>query len=288
MLAMRTLRSGMDAPGIDIRPTESDQQRQQVSYFGGVANTVVGRWFFDFDYWMKQASLDQDPQPVSGLPVYWKRAVAQLEQSVQSPTSSDEHAWTRGNRFWLCAGEFQGVESEDDLAFLSTPMLVLAEKLEKSVWVGSGESPCASKGTDDPLAVEFSGWLTRHLDELSARLPVREIATFAKLMAAFAWLAEQDPQHDLTPWLHAPSQTIKTPDNVGTLAMETTRSHVVAVAGGTIRHEHKLLLSGGVIVSPRLARVKAEGDTMEILERTIVRSRPVTGAPYWYFAWGRD
>ena len=64
-LAVHTLRSGLDAPGIDIRPTASDQQRQQVSYFGGVANTVVGRWFFEFDYWMKQASLDRDPQPVS-------------------------------------------------------------------------------------------------------------------------------------------------------------------------------------------------------------------------------
>jgi hypothetical protein len=167
-------------------------------------------------------------------------------------------------------------------------MLVLAEKLEKSVWAGSGESPCSSKGTNDPLAAEFSGWLTQHLDELNTRLPVHEIATFAQLVAAFAWLAEQDPQHDLTPWLRTSPRPIQTPDNVGTLAMETTRSHLVAVAGGTMRHEHKLLLSGGVTVSPRLARVKAEGDTMETLEHTIVRSRPLTGAPYWYFAWDRE
>ncbi len=287
-LAARTLRAGLDSPGIDIRPVSGQPQNQQVTYFGGVSHTIVGEWFFDFDYWMKQASLDRDPRPVPGLPVYWQRAVAELDQSVQKCTSTGQSATAHGNRFWLCAGEFEAVESSDALVYQRTPMLVLAEKLEKSVWAGSGESPCASKGTDDPLAAEFSTWLTRHLDELQSRLPVNEITSFAQLVSLFSWLAEQDPQHDIEAWVRASPTDRPTPANVATLAMETTRTHLIPVAGGAVQHEHKLLLSGGVMIAPRLSRVKAAGDVVETLESAIVHSRPAAGAPYWFFPWNRE
>jgi hypothetical protein len=64
-VALRAIRLHLEAPGIDIRP---QQGVQIVSYSGGLAGTVVGRWFFLFDHWMKRSALADVAVP--GLPVY--------------------------------------------------------------------------------------------------------------------------------------------------------------------------------------------------------------------------
>lgn len=286
-IAMRVSRTALEAPGIDIQPRGADRRGpvQQVRYFGGVENTVVGAWFFQFDYWMKRASLDREPKPVPGLPVYWRRAVAELERDVASCASSGRQESSRGNRYWLCAGEFRAVEDGDALVFQSAPLRVLAEKLEKANWAPGAESPCVSRGTDDPLAAEFANWLTMHLAEVASLAPAAEIEDFAHVMASLAWLAEQDPQRELKPWLKASLSPAETPASVPTLAMETERSHPIPAAGMGAIHRHRLEISGGVLVSPTLSRVAAAGDSIGALAREILRVRPHTSVAEWSFSY---
>ena len=80
---------------------------------------------------------------------------------------------------------------------------------------------------------------------------------------------------------------VPTPDDVATLEMQTSRSHTVSTPEGTWEHQHTLLVSGGVMVAPRLTRVKEAGDTLESLAVTIVGARPSSADPYWFFSYER-
>lgn len=187
-IALRAIRLHLEAPGVDIRPRRSaggeHQAVQEVRYFGDVGGTVVGTWFFRFDYWMKRMSLGQEPASVSGIPVYWNRAVAGLEHEVRTCTMTGPAAWVRRNRYWLCAGDFVAIEGDDTLVFENTPLRVLAEDLAAGETATGAVSPCASRGTDDVLATEFAHWLTAHLAELAQVVPAAEIEEFARLLAA--------------------------------------------------------------------------------------------------------
>ncbi len=99
-IALRAVRVRLDAPGIDIRPPAEAKGRpsaeQQVQYFGGTDHTMVGRWFFDFDYiWLKRVSLGFQPLPVANAPIYWRRAVQELEREVEECNLANRGASAR-------------------------------------------------------------------------------------------------------------------------------------------------------------------------------------------------
>ena len=285
-VALRAIRLHLEAPGIDIRPQQgsagAQQDVQTVSYFGGLARTVVGRWFFLFDHWMKRAALADVAVP--GRPVYWHRLVEELEREVREYTLTSPTQWTRRSRFWLCAGDFVGIEGDDTLAFEQTPLQVLAERLPTAgEEAGSATSPCTSPGIDDRLAAEFAHWLTTHLDELASVLHVAEITTFARLLAGLTWLTEQDPYRDLRPWLQGPLLPHETPPTVPTLARQAERTSR-RMQGGALRLlHHRLKLSGGVLVAPTLRRMRVRDDSLRLLHRAILEARPIRMAVVWRF-----
>jgi hypothetical protein len=285
-VAVRAMRLHLEAPGIDIRPQRgagSERQAvQEVRYFGGVGGTVVGMWFFRFDYWMKRMSLGQEAASVAGIPVYWHRAVKALEHEVETCRVPESAHSSRRNRYWLCVGEFAAIEGDDTLVFENTPLLVLTEGSAEETGE-SAASPCVSRGTDDPLATEYADWLTAHLAELAQVVPVSEIEDFARLLAGLAWLADVDPYRDLRPWLNAPLAPVETPTAVSTMMMQAVREHTVMQLGAFVRHQHRLELSGGVLVAPALARARVGDDSLLRLYQATQTARPAGQPVTWQF-----
>jgi hypothetical protein len=288
-IAVQAIRLHLEAPGIDIRPDQNGHHdhgtSQQVQYFGGVAGTVVGMWFFRFDYWMKRTSLGQESVQIPGMTAYWHRSVEALEGEIKTCDGTRDGQWIRSNRYWLCADEFEAIEGNNTLAFQRTPLRVLAESLSgRGGSAPAGKSPCTSRGTDDPLATEFANQLTKHLADLTRIVPVFEIEDFAKLMAGFMWLTEQDPYRDLRPWLNAALVPVETPTEASTLSMQATREHSVMKLGTSSIHQHRLELSGGVLVAPSLSRARAGDNSLWLLQQAVFAARPAGNPVAWNFA----
>lgn len=288
-IALRAVHTHLDAPGIDIRPRANEEGGhsavQQIEYTGGVAGSVTGHWFYSFDYWMKRVSLAQEAVPLPDVPVYWQRAITELEREVAECTASTQSQASRHNRWWLCAGGFKATEGDDTLTFEATPLQVLAEGVsptDKAV-ADRPSSPCATRGTNDPLAAEYAKWLTEHLDEVSRFVPVVEIEEFSKLLAGFAWLAEMDPYRDLSPWLNKLIVPIETPDTVPTIALQAEREHIVTRGDIRYRHIHQIQMSGGVLVVPTLARTQVTDDSLLRLQHAVLDARPPSNPPNWQF-----
>ncbi|MCI0400475.1 MAG: hypothetical protein L0Z68_04125 [Gammaproteobacteria bacterium] len=287
-IAARATRLYLEAPGVDIRPRrrgEGEQQAvQEISYFGGTAQTIVGAWFFQFDYWMKRTSLGKEAALIPGIPVYWRRAVEALEQEIKVCDGTRQGEWTHHNRYWLCASDFKAIEGDDTLTFESTPLQVFTEELETARGTTASPAlPCASRGSDDPVAAEFASWLTEHLAELARVVPVSEIEDFARLLAGLAWLVEQDPYRDLGPWLNATVVTTETPMSVPSLAMRAMRQHTLTLRGTYAVHRHSIELSGGVLVSPSLAPARVGDNSLLFLHHAVLTARPVGRAVLWGF-----
>jgi hypothetical protein len=287
-VAVRALRNHPDPPGVDIRPSggtaDESQPVQRVSYFGGVQGTIVGKWFFQFDYWMKRVSLGQESVPLSSVPVYWHRAVQALEHEVAVCHSTGSAYCIRRNRCWLCMGDFHAIEDSNALAFQSTPLRVLAEDVREGSEIPADfVSPSTTRGISDPLAAEFAARLTEHLPEITRAVPIQQIDSFARLLAGFTWLMEMDPYRDLDPWLNAALTPTHTPGAVPTLAMQTVREHTVVVGENRGRHVHMLQLRGGVVLSPRLIRARAGDDSLAPLCRALLAARPAGDPVMWAF-----
>jgi hypothetical protein len=288
-VAVRSIRLHLEAPGIDIRPGGGGDphvptKEQAVQYFGGVENTIVGRWFFDFDTWLKRAATFGDPGDLPAeMPVYWSRAVQELEREVVECQLAGPVERVRSNRLWLCAGEISGIESENTLTFDRVGLNVLAESVSRPKVTSRRASPCTSTGTDDEIATQIAAWLTDHLGELDQRLPLAEIDAFARMTAAVSWLAERDPYRDLRPWLEGTVAPADTPRHFETSVLATERSHLVAGPQGMVRHEHRLELSGGVEVYPHFSLARASDDSLFRLRRAVLSARPGTRTAVWPF-----
>jgi hypothetical protein len=292
-IALRAVRVRLDAPGIDIRPgTEAGGRpsgEQQVQYFGGTDHTMVGRWFFDFDYiWLKRVSLGFQPLPKATAPIYWRRAVQELEREVEECNLANRGATARHNRYWLCSGDFNALESKDTLTFEKTPLRVLAESTSSGSTSDDSARPCTSRGTDDPHAADFADWLTAHLDELRRVAPISEIEGFGQLMAAFTWLTQIDPDRDLTPWLGRPPEKVETPFTVPTVTLQEARQHIVEHDGRQYLHRHQIQISGGVLVLPELISEKVTDDSLHRLHSTILAARPPSLPVKWPFTFNAN
>lgn len=289
-IALRAIRD-LDAPGIDIRPRAEVAGKpspvQQVQYFGPIQRTVVARWFFAFDDWMKLVSLAKQSVPVAGVPIYWQRAVEELEREVQGCDLAAQGERTRSNRWWLCACSFKAVESDDTLTFEETPLRVLAEDMSATNTAARPASPCDSRGTDDRLAADYANWLTAHLDDLRHVAPVSEIEGFAQLMAGFAWLMQVDPYRDLTPWLNGPLPIVETPRSVPTVTLQAERQHFVERGGQRYLHTHRIEVSGGVVIVPALTAAKVTDDSLQRLRSTVLAARPAHLPVKWPFTFNQ-
>ena len=287
-IALRAIRLHLEAPGIDIRPqhrAEGEPQTvQSVRYFGGLADTVVGKWFFQFDHWMKRASLGYEPAPVPGLPVYWDRMVEAFEREVAARRVTDPSHWTRHTRYWLCIGDFTAIEGDDTLTFERALLRVLAERVAaEDKTADRPASPCTSRGTDDPFAVEFATWLTAHLAEVAHVVPVSEIEDFARLLAGLTWLVEQDPYRHVQPWLRASLSPVDTPTTVPTLMRQAVGEHTVRQNGFLLVSPYRLELSGGVLITPTLTRARVGDNSLFLLHRAVLTARPTGKPAVWHF-----
>lgn len=165
ILAFHTARAELEAPGVDIRAasTNADEASQKVSYYGGVESSVVGRWFFDFDHWMKRKSLGNADAGFPEIPSYWGQL--SLEWARESAKQRNSSTTERHNRFWLQTDEFTAIEDGDVLTFQSTPLKVCQEAQS-----GFGRSS-ASQADNDTLAQAFADRLTANLERLSPLCP---------------------------------------------------------------------------------------------------------------------
>jgi hypothetical protein len=280
-LAVRARRRELEPPGIDIRPSGEDPVAPHVvTYFGGVGGSVVGGWFFRFDYWMKQAALAAEPTLIPEIPVYWDRAVAQLERDIASCAAAGARGFERHSRYWLCAGNVKIIERPNTMALEGDPLRVLAERRDAG---GDPTSPCASRGTDDPLAAEFADAVTEHLAALSAVLPVREIEDFTRLLAAITWLDENDPGRGLQPWLSGAVRPTATPATAPGLVRRAERTHTLARGGERVLHAHAITVSGGVVVQPDFDRRRETGRGLVSLRHAVLAARPASESAIWSF-----
>jgi hypothetical protein len=220
---------------------------------------------------MKKAALGETPI-VPQVPVYFQRVVHNIgQQSGSAPTRT-----AQGNRFWLCAGEFSAKEEKDTLTFEETPLHVFAERLKKPGEKGK-TSPCATEGTEDKLATEFAKSLTENLGNIEHLVPIAQIRTFARLLAAITWATQRDPYRDLTPWL-TPIDAVETPATVPTLSKHYRN---VQREERYIR-EIRLEMSGGVTLSPRLLKERGYELLMR-LQRAVLGARPQREEDVWPF-----
>jgi len=275
-LAVRAATTELEFPGVDIRPADKSQTgdlpSQKVTYFGGVESTVVGQWFFRFDYWMKSAALGHAPIPVVGISPYWERVAH--DANVQAWSSSEKSRLLNRCRFWLKNGEFVGIEDESVMVFKDTPLQVCAERLD-NVSLASGNGDTVEDG--------FARDLTANLRQMEIAAPVREIEEFAKLLAGVAWLAKVDPYRKLSYWQATPVQPVVTEERVTTLRKEA-RLPLLADADSGSRRLFALELSGGVTITPAMVLRKAADHTLRNLGEAILRARPTREAVSWSFS----
>jgi hypothetical protein len=287
VLALRAARQELEAPGIDIRPSAGHSDKvpgsQKVTYFGSVERSVVGQWFFDFDYWMKRASLAQADALHPQIAPYWDSALAELEREVAGCQRAEDAHRIRCNRYWLCTQEFTAIADDDVLAFLTTPLHVSAETTGRTP---ASHVPSSSKGTNalDPLAAAFASEITEHLPDLNEKLPVSLIEDFAVLVAGFTWLAKVDPYRDLHHWNAFRVTAVNTPDTVSNLVLRATREHHIFRGTETVVHAHSLELSGGVVIEPHLRPIRSADDALARLHEIILKVRPSPKTLNWSFA----
>lgn len=286
-IALRAVRQELEAPGVDIRPNASPtiggEVSQKVTYFGGVSNTVVGDWFFRFDYWMKRKSLGLAEETISGIPGYWDNAVSALEQEVEICNAVGSQPRRCYNRYWLQAGDFRAVESDDVLAFDQTAMLVDVESRREAIETTSIQSAATARTNSvDPLAARFARQLTDKLDAIGGVTPILQIEDFAVLMAGFTWLSSVDSYRDLRPWLNRPLAHTETPHSVSNLVMRAVREHPMRHATGL--HQHVMELSGGVVIHPRLIRFRVADQSLAKLRDAILKARPDGKLTFWEFS----
>jgi hypothetical protein len=283
-LALRAIHQELEAPGVDIRPASphGEESLQTVRYFGGVDRTIVGLWFFQFDFWMKRKSLDCPDAGFPEISSYGREAVLQLEAETAGCTSRDGRKQQRHNRYWLCTDNFQAIEDTDLLAFLTTPLRVRTESVP-----GTETSPASGRGTD-ALAVRFADQLTAHLKQLSPALPLSLIEDFAQLVAGFSWLATRDPYRDLQPWLDFNVAVVEAPTSVSSLLMKAARSHEIRRWDFVGEHIHEIHLSGGVVIKPRLMLFRSSDASLKRLHKTILENRPQSGVAVWSFTYDME
>ncbi len=287
-VALRAVRRELEAPGVDIQPRRGPGPPavQEVLYFGGVAGNVVGMWFFTFDHWMKRLALAEVPAPAPGIAPYWERFVQASPSHLEGSRGLDPAHWSRHTRYWLCAGNFTAIEGDDTLDFEETPLHVLAEGLAAEP--ASHEvpaSPCASRGTDDPLATEFADSLTKHFRHLTGIVPASEIQDFAVLLAGLAWLDEQDPYRSLRPWLEAPLAHVETPNTVPTLEKHAVRERWHSRSGATVVQRVHLGLTGGVLIHPSLTRARSGDASLTRLHHAVLQAQPAGRPVTWHFSY---
>ena len=275
-VAVQAVRRYLDAPGVDIRPASPRAKEQVVTYFGGVGSTEVGLWFYIFDYWMKKAALGETPI-VPQVPVYFQRVVHNIEQQRDAALTRS----AQGNRFWLCAGEFTAKEEKDTLTFEQTPLHVFAERLKNPGEKGKA-SPCATEGTEDRFAAEFAKSLTENLSNVEHLVPIAQIRSFARLLAAITWASQRDPYRDLTPWL-TPIAAVETPSTVPTLSKhyKNVQRHDRYI------REIRLEMSGGVTLAPRLLKQRGYELLMR-LQRAVLGARPQLEKEVWPFTFNGE
>lgn len=285
IVAVHALRYEVESPGIDIRPAPygDDANLQAVSYFGGVEGTIVGQWFFDFDYWMKRASLGDTAIPISSVTSYWQQSVQQLDIDAASLGAYQIGQSVRRSRFWLCAENFEAIEDSGVLAFKTARLHVLDEEVATANQLIIGNRSIKDGIEDDPLARRFAGNLTKHLDQLDGVTPVRQIQGFAKLMAGLAWLAEVDPYHDLRPWLNASAEQVRTPTSVQTLCRTASRANRVDFGSRSMIRQLRLEVSGGVLMQPSVTRFRSVNNELAMLHDVILAMRPPGQPLYWKF-----
>jgi hypothetical protein len=277
ILAFHAARAELEAPGVDIRAasTNSDEALQKVSYYGGVESSVVGRWFFDFDYWMKRKSLGNADAGFPEISSYWEQT--SMEWAREPVKQRNSSTTERHNRFWLQTDEFTAIEDGDVLTFQSATLKVCQE-------AHSGAARSTAGPADaDPLAQAFADRLTTNLARLSPALPVAQIEDFARIIAGITWLAARDPHRDLSPWLSARPATFETPRTVPTLARHAERTNEIDTPNGRTRQELSLTLSGGVLIRPTLTCFGSGDDELLRLETAILRARPLHPVRSWSF-----
>jgi hypothetical protein len=279
ILAFHAVRTELDAPGVDIRAASASENEamQQVSYYGGVESTVVGRWFFDFDYWMKRKSLGEADADFPEIPSYWEQT--SLEWAKESPKQQNSSTTERHNRFWLQTDDFTAIQDGDILTFQSTPLKVRQEA-RSAVSRSSTSTP-----NNDTLAQAFADRLTTNLPRLSSTVPVAQIEDFALLIAGITWLASRDPHRNLRSWIAAKPVLISTPRAVPTLARHTERTGEIDTPSGLASAKLSLTLSGGVLIRPTLICVRPEDNELLRLETAILRARPLQPVLSWNFTY---
>ena len=277
IVAFHAARAELDAPGVDIRAasTNANEGSQKVSYYGGVESSVVGRWFFDFDHWMKRKSLGEADAGFPEIPSYWEQA--SLEWAADSPNQRNSSMTERRNRFWLQTGEFTAIEAGDVLTFQSAPLKVCQEAQSEAR--RGGDSPTIRDG----LAQAFADRLTANLGRLSPTLPVAQIEDFARVIAGITWLALRDAHRDLGPWLVARPASVATPRTVPTLARHAELWAEINTQAGLGRQELSLTLSGGVLIRPSLTCFRSEDNELLRLETAILAARPRRPVLTWNF-----
>jgi hypothetical protein len=288
-VAIRAVRQEMEPPGIDIRPyrgtSDEASSTQQVTYFGGVQRTVVGRWFFQFDYWMKRNSLGQMDVAFAGLSDYWSDAVAQLEHDIAACQTAQSSEQRRHNRHWLCTDEFKAIDGDGVLTFQETPLLVRAESYVGGLSSWHGAASQGKGSTIDPLAGAYANRITASLPKLAGALPVTQIEDFSRLVAGFAWLANANAYRDLRHWLNAPLALADTPTTVSGLVMRTSREHRMTCAHSSVLHSHSIEMSGGVLVAPSVVRYRVADRSLRCLRKAILHSRPSSSSVIWSFTY---
>jgi len=273
-LSIRAATQELEPPGVDIRPSKgsaSETSEQRVTYFGGVESTVVGQWFFDFDYWMKSAALGQSAIPAQGILSYSERLERETDV-VFSEYLGQSEPLSRC-RFWLKNGTFVAVEDDSALVFKSTPMLVCAERMDNP-------GPAQVKG--GVAEIRFAEDLTTNLHRLQAVAPVLEIEEFAKLLSAVSWLVKIDPYRDLSAWRNSATKPVDTKSHVATLR-KNLRIPLPDQADG-VRKVCAVELSGGVEIGSRTDFRKAADTTLRELGDAILLARPSQKEPVWSFS----
>jgi len=273
-VALRAARFGLEAPGVDIRPVSAeDRNSQAVTYFAGVEQTIVGFWFFDFDYWMKRAALGDAPV-IPQVPVYWRRVIA----DAQAQDFTKQRPQAQGTRLWLCAGKFTGKDERDTLTFDNTTMHVFAERLQDAN-KSRKALPCATQGVEDKLAGEFAKALDTNLDRLQNITPIEEIKGFSRLYQAFLWAMQRDPYRELTPWIGASVAKVDTPMVVPTVG----KQHEIVRHGDRVIHKMTLHVAGGVSIRPTLVIRRGYEEILQRLQRAVLAARPAAEKAMWPF-----
>ncbi len=252
---------GLSGPGMSLEPSKDiSNDKLQVVFFGGTANSTAGKVSYEADYLMKKIALDVVQSGVNRLQSYTQRTLKHFREEKAD-------SWSVLSRFWFAPIYAQVIKSERD-------DLMLLKKIDVGVFVQTLSADINGKpapaGFEDEPAKKYGMQFMNLYDELAEKhIEFANLSRFmgaSKLMTLLLSSVQTDA---LNYWLSQYQTTqVKIPSNVPILRrVFDDGQRQLTLVGGVKMAGITLLLRKGEVTALRDAVLLARPSAKSLIWR---------------------